>query len=124
MKKRRAQQTITVAELPPIAEAEFQAQVIALARVYDWRVFHARPARVRGLNGKESWRTAISGDNGFPDLVLARDGVAIFAELKTDRGRTSDDQIDWLSALGDPAVVWRPRDLKSGKILARLRGKV
>ena len=55
---------------------------------------------------------------GFPDLVLARGGFVIFAELKADKGKTSDDQEAWLLALGGESfqsertlvVVWRPRD--------------
>ena len=122
MKKRTTKQPPpAAAKLPPITEAEFQSQVIQLARVYDWRVCHFRPARVR-VRGRDTWRTPISGDAGFPDLILARDGVVIHAELKTDRGRVSNDQTDWLSAIGSSAVVWRPRDLKSGAIQERMAG--
>ena len=29
----------------------------------------------------------MQGDTGFPDLVIARDGQVIFAELKSAKGR-------------------------------------
>jgi Protein of unknown function (DUF5131)/VRR-NUC domain len=101
-------------------EAEFTAQVIALARRLGWRVAHFRAART-----DRGWRTPVQGDGaGFPDLVLARPAghltevglelrptpsrQIIFAELKTDTGRVSPEQQAWLDASG--GVVWRPRD--------------
>jgi hypothetical protein len=94
----------------PARESEFQRQVIELAQLYRWRVAHFRPARTA-----KGWRTAVSADGaGFPDLVLVRDGVLIFAELKTDKGQVSDAQQAWLDSLsGTPGIhvsVWRPRD--------------
>ncbi len=50
---------------------------------------------------------------GFPDLTLVRDGVLLIRELKTDRGRLTDAQRDWLAGLqacGVDAAVWRPSD--------------
>jgi hypothetical protein len=58
----------------------------------------------------KGWRTPMSGDPGFPDLVLARDGVVIVAELKSRRGQPTDDQKMWLEALGAHARLWRPQD--------------
>ena len=80
-----------------------------------WRVAHFRPARVL-KGGEETWRTAVEGDGaGFPDLVLARNGRIIIAELKSDRGTVSDEQQKWLDAFGESdrrvtVTVWRPRD--------------
>jgi hypothetical protein len=48
----------------------------------------------------------------------------VFVELKSDRGRLSVEQQDWLHALGDAGAechVWDPRDWKSGHIEAILR---
>lgn len=104
----------------PESESGFQGWVIDLAHTYGWLVYHARPSRVR--DGR--WATAMTGDPGFPDLVLARGGRVIFAELKTDRGRISDSQQQWLEYLqgdGDDQLrhprarshevyVWRPVD--------------
>ena len=79
-------------------ESKFQAAVVELAEILHWRTFHA--ARIKG-----HLRTKTSP--GFPDLVLARSGVKIFAELKTNKGVVSNDQILWL--LATDGVIWRPR---------------
>lgn len=88
-------------------EEDFTANVIKMARWYGWRVTHSRPARLP--SGRIA--TPVQGHNGFPDLVLARATVVIFAELKTDTGQLSADQKAWLAELGPAAVVWRPRDI-------------
>jgi hypothetical protein len=47
----------------------------------------------------------------------------MFRELKTERGRLSDDQRTWLRALtaaGIDAAVWRPADLLAGRVLHEL----
>lgn len=88
-----------------MTEAEFQQRVIDTAKLYGWMVHHTRTARTG--NG---WRTPIAGDKGAPDLLLARRGVVIHSELKTDRGRPAPEQVAWLKAIGDTARLWRPRD--------------
>jgi uncharacterized linocin/CFP29 family protein len=102
----------------PLTEEAWQNQVIDLAKLFKWHVHHGRPART----GSGGWATAIQGHKGFPDLVLARDGRVIFAELKTDdpRSRLRPEQAAWLDALGldqlrdGPEVyVWRPRDRRT-----------
>lgn len=93
-------------QLPAETEDEFQKQVIELAQKRGWHVAHFRPARVI-RKGKETWRTPVEGDKGFPDLVLARDRIVIHAELKSDSGVVSPEQHAWLMALG--GVVWRPK---------------
>ena len=35
---------------------------------------------------------------GFPDLVLAKNGVVLIVELKTDTGVATPDQVAWLLA--------------------------
>ena len=109
-----------------MTEAELQAAVIETARLFKWRVHHVKPARTP--DGK--YLTRIAGDPGFPDLVLARDGFVIFAELKSEGGRLSRDQRAWLTALGDdPDVVrcetavyvWRPSSWQDGTIVGVLR---
>lgn len=104
----------------PESEAGFQGWVLDLARTYGWLIYHARPAKVR--DGQ--WATPMTGNPGFPDLVLARGGRVIFAELKKQAGRVEPDQQQWLDELqGDVDVVhagpgcrvhevyvWRPDD--------------
>ena len=104
-----------------ISERSFQNAVIELAKYLGWQVFHARAAVLP--SGR--WATAIQGDAGFPDLVLAHPtkGV-IFAELKSAVGRTSNLQETWLDTLraaGAETYVWRPRDIQA--IRARLERK-
>ena len=101
-------------------EAKFQAQVIQLARMNGWRVFH--PSKMQARDG--SWRTALSGDRGWPDLVLAhRERGFIVCELKADRGVLSTEQKEWLFHLAPWAecYVWKPRDLEA--IARRLGAK-
>jgi hypothetical protein len=92
-----------------ISEARFQAQVIQMARTFGWAVAHFRP----GMDRRGNWKTAVSGDGaGFPDLVLAyrnqevRD--IIHAEIKSDLGKLTPAQEEWLRILD--GVVWRPKD--------------
>lgn len=82
-----------------------------LARLQDWRVFHARTSRT--ASGGHA--TAVAGDGvGFPDLVLVKIGVGVlYRELKTDTGRLRDEQSAWGYALreaGADWAVWRPAD--------------
>jgi hypothetical protein len=102
-----------------MTEAEFQTQVIEIARYRGWMVMHQRPAQIR--TGR--WITAVQGDAGFPDLVLARPvaGDLIFAELKKEGGRVSALQKAWirtLSLTGAEAYIWYPSDLT--EIITRL----
>lgn len=93
------------------SEAVFQAQVIKIAKMNGWMVFH--PRRVQTRDGK--WLTAIQGDAGFPDLVFAhRQRGLIFAELKSSVGRIEDQQTRWLEELvlaGAETYIWRPINL-------------
>lgn len=97
---------------PAGSEAVFQAQVIQIAKMNGWMVFH--PRRVQAKDGR--WMTAIQGDVGFPDLVFAhRLRGLIFAELKSAGGRVDEAQTRWLEELvlaGAEAYIWRPKDLQ------------
>jgi hypothetical protein len=90
---------------PVMTEADFQRRILDLARLTGWHCVHYRPAWQAG-----KWRTPMTGDKGAPDLLLARRGVVVFAELKTGRGRLTPEQRAWLDALGPYGRVWRPRD--------------
>ncbi len=91
------------------SERDFQQQVLQLAQLYGWRSYH-------------TWLSVHSAA-GFPDLVLVRGGRVIFGELKSERGRVSQAQRDWLDALQEcPGVevhLWRPADWP--QIVATLR---
>lgn len=91
-------------DLPPISEAEFQQQVIEFAHLFRWRVAHFRPAKTN-----KGWRTPVAADGaGFPDLVLAKNGRVIFAELKAQKGKLRPEQTAWIADVN--GVVWRPSD--------------
>lgn len=87
-----------------LSEADFQRRLIDTAKLAGFMVAHFRPALTR--SGR--WATPMQGDKGFPDLVLAKDGRVLVAELKTDVGRTSAEQRAWLAALGGHGRLWRP----------------
>ena len=98
-----------------ISEKDFQQQIIDLAKLYGWRCAHFRPALTT-----HGWRTPVSADGkGFPDLVLAHPVRGIlFAELKSERGGASPEQIEWIELLG--GEIWKPSDLE--RIVEVLRG--
>ena len=94
------------------SEAAFQSAVVDLALLRGWLAFHVHDAR-RGLGA------------GYPDLTLVhpRTGEVIWAELKTHKGRVSQQQQRWLDALaagGHAAHVWRPGHLHTGQIARAL----
>lgn len=92
-------------------EADLQTRILGHARALGWLAYHTHDSR--------------RSQPGFPDLVLVseRRGRVMFRELKTERGRLSDDQRTWLRALtaaGMDAAVWRPADLLAGRVLHEL----
>ncbi|MGD0312499.1 MAG: VRR-NUC domain-containing protein [Acidimicrobiales bacterium] len=93
--------------------------VVDAAHLFGWKVAHFRPAMT-----KHGWRTPVAADGkGWPDLTLVRDNRIVFAELKSARGRLSDEQQDWLDVLDRAAEVhvWRPAEWCDGTIEAVLR---
>ena len=89
------------------SEADFLKAVIEYARLKGWLVYHvhedaATPRVTRG------------SDPGFVDLVLAKQGRLVCAELKTKRRRPSPSQAVWLAVLrtveGVQVRVWWPDD--------------
>lgn len=94
--------TPVIPPAPPAdcSERTFQAAVVRLATACGCRCYHTHDSR----------RSAA----GFPDLVLVRDGVLTFAELKTDTGRVTSEQSEWLESLravpGVAVRLWRPND--------------
>ena len=104
---------LSKANLERMTERDWQGQVIELARTFGWMVQHSRPAQV-GTEGR--WVTPITGDVGFPDLVLAhRTKGLVLAELKTETGRMATAQKEWRDTLAGHVeyYLWRPSDLPS-----------
>jgi hypothetical protein len=98
--------------LEAMTEADLQRAIIRVAHLHGWLVHHDRPTT--GRDGRT--RTSIEGDAGFPDLVLARDGVVLIVECKSAHGRYEPGQRDWLDATGGMTI--RPADLD--RVLGRL----
>jgi len=92
---------------PDVDEDVFTDAVIELAMIQGWRVAHFRPAKTA-----KGYRTPMQGHVGWPDLALAKGGRFIAAELKSARGKPSNEQLDWLAALGDHGRLWRPSDIR------------
>lgn len=88
-----------------MSEADFVRRIIDTAHLYHWKVTHFLPSR-----GNKGWRTALQGDPGFVDLVLAKGGCVLHVEVKTDTGRVRPDQIEWAKEIGPSYRLWRPRD--------------
>ena len=84
-----------------IPEAEFMQNIIDQATLRGWLVFHAYDSR--------------RSRRGFPDLCLVRGDVALFLECKTEDGRTTKEQEQWIERLGHVKRVragfFRPTDL-------------
>lgn len=99
------------------SEANLQAVVIDLARYRQWTFLHLLAARQEG----EEFRVHAKGDPGFPDLVLARDGVVLFRELKRQHAHLRPGQELWARALGSNFAIWRPSDWNLGEIARELR---
>lgn len=92
----------------PESEKDLERAVVELAILNSWLVYHTRDSR--------------GSVAGFPDLVLVREGELIFAELKTEKGKLSSAQQQWLAMLAtvsdesDPQVrvcLWKPQDWKT-----------
>jgi hypothetical protein len=91
-----------------VTEREFQLAITDALTLFGWRWCHFRPARTQ-----RGWRTALSGAPGFPDVVAVRGDQVLFAELKAETGRLSEDQGRWLAELGSAGAdvhCWRPSD--------------
>ena len=68
-----------------------EEQVLEAATLFGWRTAHFRP-----LLTKHGWRTPVSGDGaGFPDFVLARDGLLVFVECKGESNPLEPEQVKW-----------------------------
>lgn len=83
-----------------MTERVWERHVEELAAALGYRFYHTRDSR-RSVAG-------------FPDLVLIRPPrPPIYAELKTERGKVSPAQQEWIWDLqsgGCEVYVWRPSD--------------
>lgn len=102
---------------PPVTikEGPFQSEIIRLAQMFGWRVFHVNDSRKEVRSRGISFLVGDEQARGWPDLALAHPRWHVFAvrELKSNTGQEAVAQREWLSLLalcGIDAAVWRPRD--------------
>ena len=91
-----------------------------LVHLYGWRGMHVGP-----LKTSHGWRTPTRGDlgDGWPDLMLARPGRLIAAELKRETGELTEAQLAVLALLRSAGVetyCWRPSSWDDGSIMRAL----
>lgn len=80
-----------------LTEKEFMAQVVQLAKLLGWLVYHTHDSR-RSVAG-------------FPDLMLLRGGRLLVIELKVGQNQPTAEQRTWLrefSKTGVFVAVWTP----------------
>ena len=80
-----------------MTEAQFQRQIVEYATLRGWRLYHTYDSR----------RSAY----GWPDLFLCRAERAVAIEVKSERGKVTAAQEEWLLALqyaGIQALVVKP----------------
>ncbi len=112
-----------------MSERDFRSQVISMAEALEWKVYHhdtQLPGRIYDVKGKLI-RTRDMRGMGWPDLVMVRAREAeepriIFAELKSEKGRMSLEQQEWLELLGKlqgwakaSVYLWRPADIDAAE---------
>lgn len=106
-----------MALLETVSEKTFMAEVVNILRSCGWRVYHTFDSQ--------------RSERGYPDITAVhpsrRPGL-ILAELKSQKGRVSQHQQQWLDALqvvadrshGSLYVgLWRPSDLDEVARVAR-----
>lgn len=96
-----------------MTEKELQAAIVELAAVLKYEVQHPYDSR--------------KSRKGWPDLTIfgGRHNKLLFAELKTTKGKITQEQADTLRLLADCGqfvYVWRPYDWITGGIERILRG--
>lgn len=98
-------------------EADFQEQLLNLARLLGWLAFHDYASE--------------RNEPGLPDLVLVKAPRVIFAELKSAKGKPTKGhmgryrwlpgQEDWLRELracaGVETYLWRPADFREAEAI-------
>jgi hypothetical protein len=99
-KRGRSQPTIVAGAATKGLETEkgFLQAIRDLARILAWTEYHTY--------------SSMHSSRGFPDLVLIRPPCIIFAEVKTEKGRVTITQQEWIDMLkrcpGVEVYIWRP----------------
>ena len=96
-------ETFALTDVAVVSETDWRSTLNDLFRCTGWTAYYIPDSR---------WATA----SGFPDLTLRHHTAkVIVAELKTNTGRVTPAQKEWLRAFaasGVVAHVWRPRDME------------
>ena len=77
-----------------ITKNDFRNAFTDMATLYGWKWHETYDSRQ---------------NTGFPDLVLAKNRQVLFAKLKTETGVVTEEEQDWVDALG--GGIWRPRNM-------------
>jgi hypothetical protein len=88
--------------LDAVTEKQFQASVVAEAKLRGWRCWYVHDSR--------------HSPAGWPDLTLIRGERLVFAELKRMKGKVTVEQTETLELLlgtGAEVHVWRPSDTEA-----------
>ena len=77
-------------------ESDFQAQVVDLAKMYGWAVWWTK------------W--SLHSPKGMPDLMMARGGRLVLAELKVNAELTPEqaESLWILAGTGAEVFCWKP----------------
>ena len=94
-----------------ITEKEFMADLKKFAVMLGWKWYHPY--------------LSIHSERGFPDVTLVKPPRLIYAELKSEKGKVTDNQQEWLDILsaipGVEVYLWRPTDEDWEEIVRVLR---
>jgi hypothetical protein len=92
-----------------MTEAELERGVRRIAADLGLMAYHTRDSR--------------RSPEGYPDWTFCGPRGVMWRELKTEKGRITPAQQDWIAALvlaGQDAAVWRPCALLSGDVAREL----
>jgi hypothetical protein len=88
----RRQERLSTADLAAeISEKDYQQQIVDLARLQGWRVFHCFDSR--------------RSEPGFPDLILVRGITMLCMEVKREDAKMDTAQQVWLDLLQQVRTV-------------------
>ncbi len=86
--------------VPKISEKAFMRQIVQLAGLCGWFVYHTHDSR--------------RSTKGFPDILLLKGPRIVVAELKVGRNKLTPEQESWLAAFrlvpGAEVFEWRETD--------------
>jgi hypothetical protein len=91
-----------------MTEAQLQAAVLDMCKLF-------------GLHAYHPW-ISVRSEKGWPDLAICGREL-IFRELKNDTNNATPAQVEWgkrLTFAGLDWDIWRPADLRSGRIQKEL----